>query len=179
MHAEEITCFLSEEKLKEELNRVLPFVYGKAQYSTPPAQKKADELKGVECWLVFFYFDGILVVEGFCLDWKATWPISLIFSDRALSKYKFLFRHLFYCKYVESRLAHAWMLQNEAVFSKVTAILAPSAFLRQKMLHFIQNLEYYIAFEVIAPYFQTLQEKVKKVTKKTIELMKKIIINLT
>ena len=41
-----------------------------------------------------------------------TWPLSLVVSKRALTKYQLIFRHLFLTKYIERRLHAAWADQQ-------------------------------------------------------------------
>jgi gamma-tubulin complex component 2 len=40
-------------------------------------------------------------LETFSLDYRVKWPLTLIISRRSLIRYQIIFRHLFYCKYVE------------------------------------------------------------------------------
>ncbi|KAG7275881.1 hypothetical protein CRUP_033294 [Coryphaenoides rupestris] len=56
--------------------------------------------------------------------------------SHALTRYQMLFRHIFYCKHVERLLCN--------VFSAAFA-------LRQRMLNFVQNIQYYMMFEVMEP----------------------------
>ena len=44
----------------------------------------------------------------FTLDYIVTWPLSIVLSRRALTKYQLQFRHLFFCKYVERELSTSW-----------------------------------------------------------------------
>ncbi len=46
------------------------------------------------------------------LDYQAKWPLSLVVSRRAVTKYQLLFRHLFLAKFVERRLHTAWAEQQ-------------------------------------------------------------------
>jgi Gamma tubulin complex component C-terminal len=39
----------------------------------------------------------------------------------------------------------------------------PSITLRQKMLHFVQNVQFYMACEVIQPYWKTFEQKLLQV----------------
>ena len=42
------------------------------------------------------------------LDYNAPWPVSLVLSRRAITKYQLLFRHVFHFKHVERRMCEAW-----------------------------------------------------------------------
>jgi len=46
--------------------------------------------------------------DAFCLDYAAKWPMNLIFSKRAITKYQLLFRHLFNLKIVSIELGEIW-----------------------------------------------------------------------
>lgn len=95
------------------------------------------------------------------------WPISLIVNKKSLTKYQILFRHLFFCKYVEralctTHLKHKFTKEYDcdAVFSKMHS-------LRRKMLHFLQNFQYFVTVEVIEKSFVEFEQKMKTV--KTID----------
>nr|CAB3267375.1 gamma-tubulin complex component 2 [Phallusia mammillata] len=101
-------------------------------------------------------------LESFALDYTVHWPLSLVISRKALTKYQMLFRHLFYCKHVERQLRNVWirfksLKRDMAVshkFGKAMTIL-------QRMLHFILNFEYYMMFEVLEPNWNTLEKNLK------------------
>ena len=42
------------------------------------------------------------------------WPLNLILSKRAMTKYQLIFRHLFFCKAVELQLMQAWHLHQHS-----------------------------------------------------------------
>ena len=104
-------------------------------------------------------------LEAFTLDYEVKWPLSLILSKKALTKYQMLFRHLFYAKHVERLLCNLWssskatkkhMFHNRAWYSVAFA-------LRQRMIHFVQNFEYYMMFEVIEPNWHILEINLRSV----------------
>lgn len=104
-------------------------------------------------------------LEAFTLDYEVQWPLSLILSKKALTKYQMLFRHLFYAKHVERLLCHLWasnkqskkdMLHKRSWYSIAFA-------LRQRMIHLVQNFEYYMMFEVIEPNWHLLEENLSTV----------------
>ena len=43
-------------------------------------------------------------LEAFVFNYDVKWPVSLILNRKAIACYQMLFRHLFYCKYIERRL---------------------------------------------------------------------------
>ena len=70
---------------------------------------------------------------------------------KSLACYQMLLRHLLFCKHVERLLCSVWIstkVTKRSSFEQFTKSFA----LRQKMLNFLQNLEYYMTFEVRASY---------------------------
>ena len=90
-------------------------------------------------------------VEGFSFSYDVQWPISLLLDTRAITCYQMIFRQLFFCKHVERQLCKVWIAnksKKNIVLDKNTR-MAQTFALCQKMLNFVQNLQYYMAFEVI------------------------------
>ena len=104
-------------------------------------------------------------LESFALDYSVHWPLSLVISRKSLTKYQMLFRHLFYCKHVERHLSAVWVkfkgLKRDFIRSKHWFVQAMT--ILQKMLHFIQNFEYYMVFEVLEPNWMSLEKNLKTV----------------
>jgi gamma-tubulin complex component 2 len=89
-------------------------------------------------------------VEGFSFSYEVKWPISLVLHPRVIICYQMIFRHLFFCKHVERQLCKVWIAKKAFKDSNLSNDLEKAAAfsLRQKMLNFVQNLQYYMAFEV-------------------------------
>ena len=105
-------------------------------------------------------------LEAFTLDYEVQWPLSLILSKKALTKYQILFRHLFYAKHVERLLCHLWASNKgtkKQMHHKRPWYSAAFA-LRQRMIHFVQNFEYYTIFEVIEPRWHVMEENLRTVS---------------
>uniref|UniRef100_A0ABM0N0D7 Gamma-tubulin complex component n=1 Tax=Saccoglossus kowalevskii TaxID=10224 RepID=A0ABM0N0D7_SACKO len=105
-------------------------------------------------------------LEAFSFDYVVRWPESLILSRKALTAYQLIFRHLFYAKHVERLLCNVWVGNKMSKqYSVHTAQWYASAFaLRQRMLHFVQNFEYYMMFEVIEPNWHLLETNLKSIS---------------
>ncbi|XP_059166589.1 gamma-tubulin complex component 2-like isoform X2 [Physella acuta] len=105
-------------------------------------------------------------IESFSFDYVVKWPMSLVLSRKALTRYQILFRHLFYCKHVERQLCNVWIGNKQTKLYTISrSHCYSSAFaLRQRMLNFIQNFEYYMMFEVIEPNWHTFQQNMSKVS---------------
>ena len=104
-------------------------------------------------------------LDAFAFGYDVQWPISLILNRKSLACYQMLFRHLFFCKHVENLISRVWLT------TKVTRnlnkniesfhIYGPSFALLQKMLNFIQNLDYYMTFEIVEPNWEGMISKIK------------------
>lgn len=102
---------------------------------------------------------GYKVIDAFTLDYNVKWPLSLVISCGALTKYQMIFRHIFFCKHVERQLCDAWLNHQATKELSLRAALGPSFCLRQRMLHFQQNFVYYMMFEVISPRWHDFQQQ--------------------
>ncbi|XP_073429959.1 gamma-tubulin complex component 2 isoform X1 [Dendrobates tinctorius] len=105
-------------------------------------------------------------LEAFSFDYIVKWPLSLIINRKALTRYQMLFRHLFYCKHVERLLCNVWISNKAAKrFSLHSVKWFAAAFtLRQRMLNFVQNIQYYMMFEVMEPMWHILEKGLKSVS---------------
>ncbi|XP_060950733.1 gamma-tubulin complex component 2-like [Limanda limanda] len=106
---------------------------------------------------------GLSGLEAFSFDYIVKWPLSLIINRKALTRYQMLFRHIFYCKHVERLLCNVWISNKD--FRKYTLHSAKwfsTAFaLRQRMLNFVQNIQYYMMFEVMEPTWHIMETNLK------------------
>ncbi|VVC35810.1 Hypothetical protein CINCED_3A025111 [Cinara cedri] len=110
---------------------------------------------------------NLLGIQSFCLGLTTQWPVSLIFNETVISNYQMLFRLLLLCKNVERQLLKVWLCDKQLKKEKSSSeITYKKAFnLRQNMLLFVQNLEYYMFEEVIETQWQTFTSAIQfKVT---------------
>jgi len=102
---------------------------------------------------------GLTGVEAFMLDFHTVpFPLSLILSRHSIANYQLMFRHLFFAKHVERRLVGTW-LDHQVIkeYHSLRKDLGKTYFLRQRMLHFMQNFVYYMMFEVIEPNYLQME----------------------
>ncbi|KAM9837060.1 gamma-tubulin complex component 2 [Aulostomus maculatus] len=102
-------------------------------------------------------------LEAFSFDYIVKWPLSLIINRKALTRYQMLFRHMFFCKHVERLLCNVWISNKDCKqYSLHSAKWFAAAFaLRQRMLNFVQNIQYYMMFEVIEPTWHMMENNLK------------------
>uniref|UniRef100_A0A3Q3W4B6 Gamma-tubulin complex component n=1 Tax=Mola mola TaxID=94237 RepID=A0A3Q3W4B6_MOLML len=90
-------------------------------------------------------------LEAFSFDYIVKWPLSLIINRSAslkYFKYQMLFRHMFYCKHVERLLCTVWISIEFSVNFR-------------RMLNFVQNIQYYMMFEVMEPTWHIMENNLK------------------
>ena len=100
---------------------------------------------------------SIKAYEAFMLETEVKWPLSLVVSRRAITKYQLLFRHLFLAKFVERRLHSCWAEQQSYKELDVRRALGLAFCVRHKMQHFLATYIYYMMFEVVEPHWHVLQ----------------------
>ena len=101
-------------------------------------------------------------METFTLDYRVSWPLSLVISRRALTKYQLIFRHLFHCRHVERQLGATWQLhQSTRRIAGPGGRLGRAYCLCQRMLHFLQNFMYYMTVEVIEPNWAAMDVAIR------------------
>ncbi|KAL4233344.1 Gamma-tubulin complex component 2 [Mactra antiquata] len=105
-------------------------------------------------------------LESFSFDYVVKWPVSLVLNRKALTRYQMLFRHLFYTKHVERQLCSVWVGNKSAkLYGPKSCRWYSAAFaLRQRMLNFVQNFEYYMMFEVVEPNWHVFQTNMLSVS---------------
>ncbi|CAO3622233.1 unnamed protein product [Cunninghamella blakesleeana] len=108
--------------------------------------------------------------DAFTLDYKVTFPLSLVISRKALTKYQLLFRHLLYLKHVEDLLCKTWMDQKGTLWRKLSGSPEIEKWkfriftLRNQMLAFVQQFTYYVTNEVLEPNWRQLETNLTKVS---------------
>ena len=106
--------------------------------------------------------------------------MSLILNKKILTKYQLLFRHLFQCKYVERLLMGAWLdhaklrqsfkggIRSESnsysPWQDEVSFIGRLGSLSAKMLHFIQQVMYYMFIEVIEPNWAKMEKNMFNVS---------------
>ncbi|KAI7852825.1 Spc98 family-domain-containing protein [Circinella umbellata] len=114
--------------------------------------------------------DTLSGYDALTLDYTVTFPLSLVISRKALTKYQLLFRHLLYLKHVEDMLCNAWMAQKDILWKsknsnpKVDQWKYRIFTLRHRMLMFVQQFAYYVTNEVLEPNWRRLESNLAKVS---------------
>ncbi|GAB6019866.1 Gamma-tubulin complex component 3 [Chamberlinius hualienensis] len=102
----------------------------------------------------------------YTLDYKIDGPIATVFTPKIMSLYHQLFHYLWKAKRMEYSLSEMWLNQMAftrelKVISELSPILHQCHILTSEMVHFIQQMQYYITFEVMECSWDVLERKVK------------------
>eukprot|EP01029_Cantina_marsupialis_P019221 TRINITY_DN4468_c0_g1_i4.p1 TRINITY_DN4468_c0_g1~~TRINITY_DN4468_c0_g1_i4.p1 ORF type:complete len:354 (+),score=72.69 TRINITY_DN4468_c0_g1_i4:61-1122(+) len=140
-----LLCTLEKYNLLQQLE----LVHGVSSGSIPniPTENPIDNLFGFEL---------------FSLDYAAKWPLTLVLSRKALTKYQLLFRHIFHLKRVQQILQDTWLSQQSVKEYRIGDALSSTFALRQRMIYFLQNLIYYVGCEVIEPQWHVMLKAMEK-----------------
>ncbi|KAF9352327.1 hypothetical protein BGX26_009846 [Mortierella sp. AD094] len=108
-------------------------------------------------------------IDSLTLDYSVKFPLSLVISRKALTKYQLLFRHLLYLKHGEQVLCNTWIEHAKSpVWKNASPILKQWRGrvygLRSRMLTFVQQFAYYVCSEVLEPNWNDLASKLAKVS---------------
>lgn len=93
--------------------------------------------------------------DVFSLDYKVAGPISAVFGRRTLTRYLMLFNSLWRAKRMEWILARLWTRQTSLAkialrtVPELQTILHTANLLSSEMIHFVHQMAYYTAFEVM------------------------------
>ncbi|KAI3733306.1 hypothetical protein L6452_12748 [Arctium lappa] len=105
---------------------------------------------------------SITGVETFSVNYKVQWPLSLVISRKALTKYQLIFRFLFHCKHVHRQLCAAWQVHQGARARDMHGTgISTSSILCRNMLKFINSLLHYLTFEVLEPNWHVMHNKLE------------------
>lgn len=137
---DELSCTLASHNLIQHLHLIQTAGEGGTTAGT-----------GMESYSVLGGSQGLKGVEALTLEYNVGWPLSIILSKRAITKYQLLSRLLFFCKHVELRVLDSWKDHQGTKEFGLRGEMGPSYCLRHRMLHFLQNFVYYMTIEVFTP----------------------------
>ncbi|KAJ0080147.1 hypothetical protein Patl1_23964 [Pistacia atlantica] len=151
---------IAREELTKKLDEInvekLQSLLDLALRSTAAAADPCHE--DLTCCVIRAFSDGndleepvsITGLETFSLSYKVQWPLSIVISRKALTKYQLLFRLLFHCKHVERQLGGAWQVhQGIRGFNTNGTAISRSSLLCRSMLKFISSFLHYLTFEAV------------------------------
>ncbi|KAJ1514233.1 hypothetical protein HMI55_004847, partial [Coelomomyces lativittatus] len=108
-------------------------------------------------------------VQALVLWYHVSFPLSLVFSKRAVVKYQMIFRALMLNKFYLRQLNDTWIHQVHIPSSQhppehlrlILRLNSRFCQLRMKMISLIQALGSYLSYDVIEPNHQILEERVR------------------
>lgn len=89
------------------------------------------------------------------LSYKINWPLHLLFSPKALDRYNQVFRFLLLIKRMQYELHMLWCTQTRQSKLQKSQNLHVMQ-LRNQLMFFIDNLQYYIQVDVLESQFSIL-----------------------
>ena len=136
-----LSCGFKQQSLVEELDDL----HRQGQGKSSKGKTRQKELTGFEALQLEFK--------------RVPFPTSLVLSHMQLRIYQFLFRQIFFAKYVERQLVNLW--SDHQLMKQMSSLkeMRKTFCLRRRMIHFIQNFVYYIKFEVVEPNWRELESK--------------------
>lgn len=149
---EDLTCCVERVSLLKRLATLKDLESSYSSNYTNPIFESDDQLEPVH----------ITGLETFCLGYKVNWPLSLIISRKALTKYQLIFRFLFHCKHVNRQLCMAWQIhQGFRALNTMGTAISRSSILCRSMLKFINSLLHYLTFEVLEPNWHLMHDRLR------------------
>ncbi|KAH7542231.1 hypothetical protein FEM48_Zijuj02G0051500 [Ziziphus jujuba var. spinosa] len=94
-------------------------------------------------------------LETFSLSYKVRWPLSIVISRKALTKYQLIFRFLFRCKHVDRQLCGAWQIHQDLGFILCCFSLYIGNF--TGLLVFYKN----ICYQVLEPNWHVMHNRLQ------------------
>lgn len=93
------------------------------------------------------------------LQYKISWPLHLLFSPIVIERYNLLFRFLLLIKRVQYRIHSIW--HNDLKSGRIGESVNPlSTNLRNQLMFFVDNLQYYIQVDVLESQFSILMNTI-------------------
>jgi gamma-tubulin complex component 2 len=156
-HKDEFECTLAQHNLIQHLHLIQTAgVANIGSAVTNPLQGSGDPHAAAVT-------QGLKGIEALTFEYRVGWPVSIVLSRRAITKYQLLSRLLFFSKHVELRVLGCWRdHQQSKELRGLRKEMGMSYCLRHRMLHFLQNFVYYMTVEVIAPRSHQLMEEIEK-----------------
>ncbi|GAB5586117.1 gamma tubulin complex Spc97/GCP2 subunit Alp4 [Umbelopsis nana] len=114
--------------------------------------------------------DGLNGFNALTLDYTVTFPLSLIISRKALTKYQLIFRHHLYLRHTESLLSETWIEHKSPLWKRPSKHTDINRWkyrmfaLRNRMIVFVQQFSYYISNEILEPNYNQLKDDLSKVS---------------
>ena len=98
--------------------------------------------------------------DAFSLDYRVEPPVAEVLSAEAMARYRKMFTFLWKLKRVEHALTSTWRKHGTAAhvlrLVRGDRSMHGCHLLRNEMIHFVYNLQYYLMFEVLECSWQTL-----------------------
>ncbi|KAL7747995.1 gamma tubulin complex Spc97/GCP2 subunit Alp4 [Sorochytrium milnesiophthora] len=170
-YKDDLKVTLSDMRLKDHLSRILGVVGMNPDGSLSSSTADLAELKETGKNELMTGFDALL------FHYEVPFPLSLVITTRALTKYQLLFRNMFAVKQLERSLCTVWQEStrvdlwrrlrraNDRSNPQLMRLEWRLQQLRIRMITFVQQLGYYITSDVLEPNWHALEAKLAKMRK--------------
>eukprot|EP00262_Sarcandra_glabra_P005396 TRINITY_DN16927_c0_g1_i2.p1 TRINITY_DN16927_c0_g1~~TRINITY_DN16927_c0_g1_i2.p1 ORF type:complete len:676 (-),score=109.98 TRINITY_DN16927_c0_g1_i2:217-2073(-) len=155
---EDLTCYVERSSLPKRLGKLKDLEPGIKNLLAHPSEISMPVSDGNDQTEPV----SITGMETFSLSYKVQWPLSLVISRKALTKYQLIFRFLFHCKHVNRQLCGAWQVhQGVRAHNTLGTAISQSSLLCRCMLKFISSLLHYLTFEVLEPNWHLMHNRLQ------------------
>lgn len=112
--------------------------------------------------------DALLGIDAVALDYAVTFPLSLVISRKAITRYQLVFRFLLHLHHLEASLAAMWLEHKTPLWRAPTGNADMDAWvrricaLRARMLAFVRHMLAYATGEVLERNWRQLEGKLAR-----------------
>ncbi|ORE20229.1 hypothetical protein BCV71DRAFT_89003 [Rhizopus microsporus] len=176
-YKEDIKVSMSHLKLVPQLLRIINVSGMEKEIRKESRQSSLFEIPGLEraqslsgSTMSLNTKDTLTGYDALTIDYTVTFPLSLVISRKALTKYQLLFRLILSLKHVEDLLCNAWMDEKTALWKtrtvngEIERWKFRTVSLRHRMLAFVQQFTYYVTNEVLEPNWRRLESNLMTVS---------------
>uniref|UniRef100_A0A6P4FZF2 Gamma-tubulin complex component n=1 Tax=Drosophila rhopaloa TaxID=1041015 RepID=A0A6P4FZF2_DRORH len=104
------------------------------------------------------------VLQGLNLKYTYEWPLNLLFSPKAIERYNIIFRFLLIIRTFQYEIQRVWAKQTWKAKREPTALNNKIISLRNHLMFFLNNMQYYIQVDVLESQFGILMNVIKSKT---------------
>ncbi|XP_017042839.1 gamma-tubulin complex component 4 homolog isoform X2 [Drosophila ficusphila] len=101
------------------------------------------------------------ILQGLTLKYTYEWPLNLLFSPKAIERYNKIFRFLLIIRTFQYEIQRVWAKQTWKAKTERIALNNKIVNLRNHLMFFLNNMQYYIQVDVLESQFGILLNVIK------------------